>query len=87
MIVSASIAAMLAGTAPAQAVCIKSGEVTGVSRAWYRDMPLQQMLVDQGWVVFTLDNRGTNRRGTKFENAIYHAMGAAEVEDQLAGIG
>jgi dipeptidyl-peptidase-4 len=57
-----------------------------VTRGWYRDLPLQEYLVDQGWVVFSLDNRGTNRRGTKFENAIYHKMGSAEVEDQLAGI-
>lgn len=57
-----------------------------VTRAWYRDLPLQEYLVDQGWIVFSLDNRGTNRRGTKFENAIYHAMGSAEVADQLAGV-
>ena len=57
-----------------------------VSRAWSRDLPLYQHLVDQGWIVFTLDGRGTNRRGTKFEGAIYHAMGGAEVEDQLAGL-
>ncbi|QAY80011.1 S9 family peptidase [Sphingosinicella sp. BN140058] len=57
-----------------------------VTRAWYRDLPLEQYLVDQGWVVFTLDNRGTNRRGTRFENAIHHAMGGAEVADQLAGV-
>ena len=37
-------------------------------------------------MVFTIDNRGTDRRGTKFENAIYRAMGGAEVEDQLAGL-
>lgn len=57
-----------------------------VTRDWWRDQPLQQALVDQGWIVFSLDNRGTNRRGTKFENAIYRAAGAAEVEDQLAGL-
>jgi dipeptidyl-peptidase 4 len=57
-----------------------------VTRAWGRDLPLHQYLVDQGWIVFMLDNRGTNRRGTKFENAIYHAMGGAEVDDQLAGV-
>ncbi|MDB5722484.1 MAG: family peptidase [Alphaproteobacteria bacterium] len=57
-----------------------------VSRAWSRDLPLYQHLVDQGWIVFTLDGRGTNRRGAKFEGAIYHAMGGAEVEDQLAGL-
>ena len=57
-----------------------------VTDAWYGQLPLHEYLVDQGWIVFTIDNRGTNRRGTKFENAIYHAMGAAEVEDQLAGV-
>ena len=57
-----------------------------VKRDWSRDMPLYQHLVDRGWVVFTLDGRGTNRRGTRFESAIHHAMGGAEVEDQLAGL-
>lgn len=55
-----------------------------VTRSWQN--PLFQALVDRGWLIFTLDNRGTNRRGTKFENAVYRAMGAAEVEDQLAGV-
>jgi dipeptidyl-peptidase-4 len=57
-----------------------------VSRSWSKDLPLYQHLVDQGWIVFTLDGRGTNRRGTKFESAIYHAMGSAEVQDQLTGL-
>ncbi len=53
---------------------------------WYRDLPLEEALVDRGWIVFSLDNRGTNRRGTKFENAIYRSMGNVEVQDQLAGV-
>jgi dipeptidyl-peptidase-4 len=57
-----------------------------VTRSWSKDLPLYQHLVDQGWIVFTIDGRGTNRRGTKFESAIYHAMGGAEVDDQLAGL-
>ena len=57
-----------------------------VTRDWWRDQPLQQYLVDHGWVVFSLDNRGTNRRGVKFESGIYHAAGTVEVEDQLAGV-
>ncbi|HEY0412189.1 MAG TPA: S9 family peptidase [Allosphingosinicella sp.] len=57
-----------------------------VTRDWWRDLPLQQYLVDQGWIVFSLDNRGTNRRGVKFESALYHAAGSVEVEDQLAGV-
>jgi dipeptidyl-peptidase-4 len=57
-----------------------------VTDAWYSALPLHEALVDKGWIVFTLDNRGTNRRGTKFENAVYRSMGDAEVQDQLAGV-
>jgi dipeptidyl-peptidase-4 len=57
-----------------------------VNQAWYGDLPLQQALVDQGWIVFSIDNRGSANRGMKYESAIYHAMGDAEVQDQLAGV-
>jgi dipeptidyl-peptidase-4 len=57
-----------------------------VTDAWYSALPLHEALVDQGWIVFTIDNRGTNRRGAKFESAVYRQMGDTEVEDQLAGI-
>src|SRR5690606_12658526 len=43
-------------------------------------------LVQQGWVVFSIDNRGTPDRGKAFEDAIYRAMGQVEVRDQLAGL-
>jgi dipeptidyl-peptidase-4 len=57
-----------------------------VTDAWYSQLPLHEALADRGWIVFTLDNRGTNRRGTKFESAVYRDMGDAEVQDQLAGV-
>jgi len=57
-----------------------------VTDAWYGALPLHEALVDKGWIVFTIDNRGTNRRGTKFENAVYRSMGDAEATDQLAGV-
>jgi dipeptidyl-peptidase-4 len=57
-----------------------------VTDGWYGQLPLHEALVDQGWIVFTIDNRGTNRRGTKFEDAVYRSMGEAEVTDQLAGV-
>lgn len=56
-----------------------------VSRDWPGNMPLRQFLVQQGWIVFQIDNRGSDNRGKKFEDAIWHAMGSVEVEDQLAG--
>jgi dipeptidyl-peptidase-4 len=54
------------------------------TRAW--GSPIQQYLVQHGWIVFSLDNRGSPDRGHAFETAIYHAMGGVEVEDQLAGV-
>jgi dipeptidyl-peptidase-4 len=57
-----------------------------VTDAWYSALPLHEALVDKGWIVFTVDNRGTNRRGTRFESAVYRSMGDAEVADQLAGV-
>ncbi len=54
-----------------------------VSRAW--GGALQQYLVDRGYIWFQIDNRGSANRGKAFEDAIYHAMGSVEVEDQLAG--
>lgn len=47
---------------------------------------LNQYLVDRGWIVFAIDNRGTPDRGKAFEDAIYHAMGTVEVDDQLKGV-
>ena len=57
-----------------------------VTDDWYKALPLHEALVDRGWIVFTIDNRGTNRRGTKFESAVYRKMGDTEVADQLAGV-
>ncbi len=47
---------------------------------------LQQYLVDKGWIVFSVDGRGTPDRGKAFEDHIYRNMGSAEVADQLAGV-
>ncbi|WBH15986.1 S9 family peptidase [Sphingomonas radiodurans] len=56
-----------------------------VARDWPGNMPLRQFLVQQGWIVFQIDNRGSANRGKVFEDAIWHAMGSVEVDDQLAG--
>ena len=47
---------------------------------------LNQYLVDRGWIVFAVDNRGTPDRGKAFEDHLYRAMGTVEVTDQLAGV-
>jgi dipeptidyl-peptidase-4 len=43
-------------------------------------------LAQQGYVVFSLDNRGTPRRGQAFLSALFRAQGTVEVEDQLNGV-
>ncbi|NND57732.1 MAG: S9 family peptidase, partial [Xanthomonadales bacterium] len=45
-----------------------------------------QVLARNGYVVFTLDNRGTSERGKAFEDVIYRSMGDFEVRDQLQGL-
>ncbi len=44
------------------------------------------VLTTKGFVVATFDNRGSNDRGRKFEDALYRAFGTVEVEDQKAGV-
>lgn len=43
-------------------------------------------LANQGYIVFTVDNRGSANRGKAFESAIHRNLGVAEVEDQMCGI-
>ncbi len=40
----------------------------------------------EGFVVFTLDNRGSHNRSAAFEKAPYRNMGTPEMEDQLKGV-
>jgi dipeptidyl-peptidase-4 len=43
-------------------------------------------MAQQGYVVFSLDNRGSANRGLEFENAVHRQLGTLEMEDQLAGV-
>ncbi|MCX6234875.1 MAG: DPP IV N-terminal domain-containing protein [Bacteroidetes bacterium] len=43
-------------------------------------------LAQQGFVVFTLDNRGTTNRGIDFEQATFRQLGVVEADDQMQGI-
>jgi len=55
-----------------------------VTRQWG---PLfNQYMAQQGYVVFTLDNRGSGRRERRFTDVIYGELGKHEVEDQLTGV-
>ncbi len=46
----------------------------------------RQVLAQHGFIVFSLDNRGSAFRGTAFEAPILRRLGKVEVEDQLRGV-
>jgi dipeptidyl-peptidase-4 len=46
-----------------------------------------QLLLEEGYIVFHLDNRGSSNRSVGFKTANYHRLGTVETEDQLAGVG
>ena len=43
-------------------------------------------LAQQGYVVFTVDNRGTDNRGFEFESCTHRHLGEIEMADQLEGV-
>jgi dipeptidyl-peptidase 4 len=43
-------------------------------------------LAQQGYIIFTLDNRGSANRGLAFEQAVFRHLGTLEVSDQMVGI-
>ncbi|HKJ68095.1 MAG TPA: DPP IV N-terminal domain-containing protein [bacterium] len=53
----------------------------GESRAlWHH------MMAQQGYLVFSMDNRGSFARGHRWEQVIYQHMGETELSDQLRGV-
>jgi dipeptidyl-peptidase-4 len=43
-------------------------------------------MAEQGYLVYTVDNRGSDNRGFEFESVIHRQLGTAELEDQMAGV-
>ncbi|TRX26706.1 prolyl oligopeptidase family serine peptidase [Flavobacterium franklandianum] len=43
-------------------------------------------MAEQGYLVFTLDNRGSDNRGFAFESAIHGRLGVNEIDDQMEGV-
>jgi len=57
-----------------------------VANSWWGQRGLlMQYWASQGYVVFSIDNRGSDNRGKGFEEPIYKKMGSIEVQDQVAG--
>ena len=57
-----------------------------VTNSWSgRDLYFQY-LVQNGYVVFQLDNRGSENRGKAFEDPIYRKLAEVELADQITGV-
>lgn len=58
-----------------------------INNSWLNGANLwMHYMAQQGYVVFSLDNRGSSNRGLEFENAVHRNLGTLEIEDQLAGV-
>lgn len=47
---------------------------------WY------EFMAQRGYIVFTMDGRGSANRGLKFEQAVFRHLGEVEMKDQLKGV-
>ena len=58
-----------------------------INNQWLGGVRLwQQYMAQQGYVMLTVDNRGSANRGFEFENVIHRKCGEAEMEDQMEGV-
>jgi len=58
-------------------------ESQNVVERWNRRTPWFQMLVQEGYIVACVDNRGTNGRGEAFRKSTYMELGNLETIDQV----
>ncbi len=45
-----------------------------------------QKMAEKGYIVFTVDNRGSTNRGLAFEQVTFRHLGTVEIKDQLKGV-
>lgn len=58
-----------------------------ITNSWLSGSNLwMQLMAQQGFIVFTLDNRGSSHRGFEFESSVHRQLGVNELNDQLAGL-
>ena len=70
---------------PAVVLVYGGPDSQGVRNAWLGP-DLDQVLANQGFVVWQVDNRGSSGRGHAFETPVYHKLGSVELADQVAGV-
>ena len=58
-----------------------------VDASWhYGSRTWETYMAQKGYIVFILDNRGSENRGRDFEQATFHQLGQIEMQDQMKGV-
>jgi dipeptidyl-peptidase-4 len=57
-----------------------------VRKNWVRNDLYFRWLTEQGYIVFSLDGRGSSGRGKAWEEPLLKRMGKIELEDQMVGV-
>jgi len=58
-----------------------------VAASWhYMSRPWETYMAQKGYLLFILDNRGSENRGLAFEQATFRRMGQEEMKDQMKGV-
>ena len=61
------------------AQCVTGGWLNG-ARGW------DTYMANKGYIMFTIDNRGSSNRGLEFENVTFRHLGIEEGKDQVKGV-
>lgn len=74
-------------TYPALVYVYNGPGVQLIQNTWLASASLwMHYLANQGYVVYTVDGRGSAHRGSKFEQATFRNLGFVEMEDQIKGV-
>ena len=58
-----------------------------VDASWHwGSRPWETYMAQKGYVLFILDNHGSENRGRDFEQATFHQLGQIEMQDQMKGV-
>lgn len=58
-----------------------------VDASWHwKSRPWETYMAQKGYVLFILDNRGSENRGREFEQVTFRQLGQEEMKDQICGV-
>lgn len=58
-----------------------------VDARWhYMARPWDVLMASKGYIMFSIDNRGSENRGLAFENVTFRHLGVEEMKDQMEGV-